>query len=92
MIMNGSGCKNCPVKPCGTTSYRGSWCAAARAKFGLGDLQTNADRIRAMSDEELAEFICSRCHFQDIDNTMCGAIISCDGNCLEWLKQPAEEG
>ena len=51
---------------------------------------TKADRIRAMSDEELAEFICSRCHFQELDNTMCGAIISCDGNCLEWLKQPME--
>jgi hypothetical protein len=55
------------------------------------NVPTNAYRIRAMSDEELAEFICGRCHFKDLDNTMCGAIISCDGNCLEWLKQPAEE-
>lgn len=54
--MNGSGCKNCPVNPCETMNYRGSTCAAQRAKFGLGDPQTNADRIRAMSDEELADF------------------------------------
>ena len=54
--MNGSGCRNCPVKPCHTLHYRGSTCAAQRAKFGLGDPQTNADRIRAMSDEELADF------------------------------------
>ena len=53
--MNGSGCKNCPVKPCETMNYRGSTCAAQRAKLGLGDPKTNADRIRAMSDEELAD-------------------------------------
>lgn len=40
--------------------------------------QTNADRIRAMNDEELAEFL--------IDLTD-------DGNLKirEWLQQPAEE-
>lgn len=39
---------------------------------------TNADRIRAMSDEELAEFL--------ID-------LADDGNLriMEWLQQPAEE-
>lgn len=58
--------------------------------------QTNADRIRAMSDEELAIWIettstvcecCSR-----LNN--CAAIPSCDkcvANITEWLKQPAEE-
>lgn len=42
------------------------------------DPMTNADRIRAMSDEELAEFL--------ID-------LSDDGNLKirEWLQQPAEE-
>ena len=47
---------------------------------------TNADRIRAMSDEELADFIsASGCpdHARD-----------CRGSCkdctLGWLKQPAE--
>lgn len=40
--------------------------------------QTNADRIRSMSDEELEEFL--------ID-------LADDGNLRirEWLKQPAEE-
>ena len=39
--------------------------------------QTNADRIRAMNDEELAEFL--------ID-------LADDGNLkiMEWLQQPAE--
>ena len=47
---------------------------------------TNADRVRAMSDEELAEFIsCCGCpdHARD-----------CTGSCkdctMEWLQQPAE--
>ena len=46
---------------------------------------TNADRIRAMSDEELKEFICSilQCKFCKFEGF---------GGCelLEWLKQPAE--
>lgn len=61
--------------------------------------ETNADRFRAMSDEELAEWAqiqiaCGRGFFP------CGSV--CDGKCeayspeeckekiLKWLKQPAE--
>lgn len=56
---------------------------------------TNADRIRAMSDEELAELMRS---MMDCDS--CGNMFSfkCDGSyehcssvCLNWLQQPAEE-
>ena len=57
---------------------------------------TNADRIRSMSDEELAEFLCD---FRgcDTDENTC---IGCKGEqycraghagTMEWLKQPAEE-
>ena len=56
---------------------------AARYEKATGkkfDTQTNAQKIRAMSDEELAKLLC------------------CTGwkmfeykECLEWLKQPAEE-
>ena len=56
---------------------------------------TRADKIRAMSDEELAEF---RCDFRgcDTDENTC---IGCKGEqycraghagTMEWLKQPAE--
>ena len=52
---------------------------------------SNADRIRAMSDEELADFLdkCEAMGYQD-------SSIARDkiGNCvnmLEWLRQPAEE-
>lgn len=47
--------------------------------------QTNADRIRAMRDDELKEFICSilQCKFCKFEGF---------GGCelLEWLQQPAE--
>ena len=55
---------------------------------------TNADRIRAMSDEELAEFI-DRCEMNDIDYAktfcdLCNGQYEC-GQCrLDWLRQPAE--
>lgn len=52
-------------------------------------VRTNADCIRGMSDEELAEFICGSTYCQDCPH--CG---ECDNNggWLNWLQQPAEEG
>lgn len=47
---------------------------------------TNADRIRAMTDEELAKILNGGCHQ--------GA--KCNENCvlcwLEWLRSPVEDG
>lgn len=40
---------------------------------------TNADRIRSMSDEELAEYLVYHNPYHT------------ESNCLKWLKQPAEE-
>ena len=63
---------------------------------------TNADRIRAMSDEEIAEYVC-----RNSINTLCDII--CGGECnaistlkrsgdwackeivMKWLQQPSEE-
>ena len=55
---------------------------------------TNAARIRAMSDEELAEFI-YRCEMSEIDYAktfcdLCNGQYECGQCCLDWLKQPAE--
>ena len=47
--------------------------------------QTNADRIRAMTDEELGQFLgewAADSKFWKCDGT---------GECLDWLQQPAEE-
>ena len=57
--------------------------------------KTNADRIRAMSDEELADFI-DRCEMSDIDYSktfcnLCNGQYECSQCRLEWLKQPAKE-
>lgn len=58
-MMKGSGCKNCPVNEWDCDAqYRGSRCASLRRAVSLGNNpMTNADRIRAMSDDELAEFL-----------------------------------
>lgn len=62
-------------------------------------LQTNADRIRNMSDKELSELIsfidsseycwfsndCDKCFFYDVCND------EYTGKELEWLKQPVTE-
>ena len=58
------------------------------------DNKTNADRIRAMSDEELADFI-DRCEMSDIDYAktfcdLCNGQYECDQCRIDWLKQPAE--
>ena len=79
--MNGSGCKNCPVKPCHTLYYRGSYCAEQRAKHGLGDPQTNADRIRAMTDDELAMWMAECNAYGERSDA---------SQWLPWLKQPME--
>ena len=56
--------------------------------------QTNADRIRAMSDEELTEFLCS---VYDDDDTfgkfINGWIIPCynEDSIKEWLQKPVED-
>ena len=58
--------------------------------------RSNADRIRAMSDEELAEFICGI--FDDEDDDICGKFINGDFipcydqySIKEWLQQPVED-
>ena len=52
----------------------------------------NGDRIRAMTDEELAILLCDACACSYDDVDVCekwnGA---CDNCWLDWLKQEAEE-
>ena len=95
------GCKNCPAYAKCTVTYRGSACAALRSTYGIDtdpEIITNADRIRAMSDEELSEFI-SRIEIGDFGQQvygktfcdMCKGQYECDDCRLWWLQQPAEE-
>ena len=53
---------------------------------------TNADRIRAMSDEELAECL-YQCKFCDICEEGCEDCTyhgDCEKRLLDWLQQPPE--
>ena len=56
---------------------------------------TNADRIRAMRDEELAEFLnrvkepCGCCQLSAVDGACTETL--CDDAMEEWLKQPVED-
>jgi hypothetical protein len=56
---------------------------------------TNADRIRAMSDEELAHWICKRmqsCASETCPGAeLCNATDGLSNGLVKWLKQPAED-
>lgn len=87
-----NGCKNCPAFGKCTVTYRGSACAARRSTYGIYDdpeIITNADRIRAMSDEELANLL------TDFSNNAGWASETGRQICYEqnqqWLQQPAKE-
>jgi len=51
---------------------------------------TNADRIRSMTDEELASILTD-----DFCELLCSTPVSCNGDCeakmLEWLRQEATD-
>ena len=56
--------------------------------------KTNADRIRNMSDEELAEFLaynayCEECYVKN-DDSCCYPDGTCKQKHLEWLQSEAE--
>ena len=54
--------------------------------------QTNADKIRAMSDEELSKVIrepfCDKRTHEECTISYCGV---CDQCVLDWLQQPVKE-
>jgi hypothetical protein len=78
--------------PCSPVCALFGDCVTAFEKQKKARARTNADRIRAMSDEELAEVFgklvhCGGCPMRDsckVDD------LPCDNVMLEWLKQPAE--
>ena len=91
----------CPVNEFDCDAqYRGSRCAALRAKAGADfDPKTNADRIRAMNDEEMAEQM-----VMEIEGLYpCIAYVpvatgnihisrdKAEKEMLRWLQHPAEE-
>lgn len=95
-------CPNCNGKGYNVimTGDRNDYCGVANSPCpdcgGKGKISvpmTNGDRIRAMSDEELAynfeySTICGR--IQNSNPEWCGTNGECRNCVLRWLKQPAE--
>lgn len=78
------GCKNCPAYAKCTATYRGSSCAALRSTYGIDsdpEITTNADKIRAMSDEELAKWL------EYEGGGACAEVCGW----LDWLQQATKE-
>ena len=56
---------------------------------------TNADRIRSMTDEELAEFMCHNVSNGTVNCAFCAAAEFCrmgHNGWLDWLRQEATDG
>ena len=72
-------CRECPdYAKCAKESnlkIKRKSCKKAKTEY----VMTNADRIRAMSDEELAKLLCCT-----------GWRMIEQKECLEWLQQPSE--
>ena len=70
-------------------NYDGEYCCTDFTPF------TNADRIRAMSDEEIAELILDWVQTGACNDFGVPVTGNCNGKCVEciveWLKHPAEE-
>lgn len=56
-------------------------------------VQTNADRIRSMSDEELAEFLntVNVCDTRTSEECRINFCASCGACVLDWLRQPVDQ-
>lgn len=91
-------CENCKITMCRAERDDVIGCSGFVAKDT--NVLTNADRIRAMSDEELAGWL-ARTQIANVAEALAVARIPYeqkDGlkdevakECLEWLKQPADE-
>lgn len=92
-------CKDCVARCVHAGKDREFICGnGVSCKVTKKPIATNADKIRAMSDEELARMIacCDTCTDICLNEYEKGRIIErCNGNCLDsvlkWLQQPAEE-
>ena len=56
--------------------------------------QTNADRIRSMTDEELAIIFNSAtaCLSWMLDNWECPSLLNCEECWIKWLKEEVQNG
>ena len=94
MAIKYDNCKDCHSRCVHAGKDREFVCInGVSCKITTGKSQTNADRIRAMSDEELCNWLFQR------DCTNIAAFLEYGGmgvmnavQLLDWLKQPAKGG
>ena len=91
-------CLHSDVCKYGKNRTNGMYCTGERClhfidRTKLADgVKTNADLIRAMSDEELAKWLCGISTAECCDRS-CPARDMCDlgdNGLIKWLKQPAD--
>lgn len=87
--------KQCSDSPEHTSFYEGTECDYFNQQV-INKPMTNADSIRAMSDEELAKFLCNfrSCDSSEHPCNGCKAEPHCHtghNGMIDWLQQPAEE-
>ena len=88
-------CKDCVARCVHAGKDREFICGnGVSCKVTKKPIATNADKIRAMSDEELAKYLSNPCEcavdperdgYRECGNDLCVKYL------LEWLQQPAEE-
>ena len=77
-------CETCTRKNCADRTEAGVGRTLILCADYTEKNETNADRIRAMTDEELASYL-DVCPFEHCPSTDCVECV------LSWLKQPAED-
>lgn len=97
--MENKGCKTCKHEHRDTKDYPCSKCS--HSYIDKYEPKTNADMIRNMSDEELAEWIHNMCEFEkdeepyrsiyNLDTEKEEEIHDSDGDLLKWLQSEAEQ-
>ena len=84
MTIKHDNCKNCSSRCIHAGKDRDFVCVnGVSCKITTEKQQTNADRIRAMSDEELASWMAECNAYRENAEA---------SQWLPWLQQPAEEG
>ncbi len=92
-------CDYCEIKPCKLrpTEKERRTVEVIDCPYYKNSKPTNADRIRSMTAEELADefmtrlVLCQYCEYQnECENAEDVAAYKCREGIVKWLKQPAE--
>jgi len=91
-----SKCDNCRLRKETDQAFDIHWLGEEDCPYDVcPEIKTNADKIRAMSDEELAVWMCDRscslCPLKDCKGRMEVGRTVCYNRWLDWLRQEVEQ-